>query len=440
MGARPAALLVGAVVAAGAAGVPDALAAGARARAVRAVKQRVIPRGHRAVVLVRCARRRSGGTTRRFACRWRGDRRLSPNVWSRCSGRATVRVGRARARVRARRIGRFRCRGFTRAVDPQLGFNDNSIRAGQLSAERDARLTEAVGAGLHRLTVDWRNIERSPDVYRWTDYDRIYAAMLSRGIRPVLIVAFAPLWARPFGALCLGESLCRGPPKPAAYPALRRFAGLLARRYPRAAAIEAWNEPNESAFWQPSPDPRGYVAVLREVWLGVKEAVPSMPVVSGGLSGRSIARPGQSITVRDFTRAIYAYGGSGSFDALGVHAYPSDATLGQVRLTLDETRAVAASFGDAGRPIWVTETGYTTSGNTPYSVSPAMQGDGTIAIYRYLKAQPDVRAVIFHQLIDPPLGVATNPDSGFGLLRADGSAKPAYCRLVAELRTGVACP
>ena len=46
--------------------------------------------------------------------------------------------------------------GAPAAATPNFGFNDNSVRSGTLSASESAQLDQGAGAGIVRLTFDWR--------------------------------------------------------------------------------------------------------------------------------------------------------------------------------------------------------------------------------------------------------------------------------------------
>ena len=81
---------------------------------------------------------------------------------------------------------------------------------------------------------------------------------------------------------------CRYPPAPSHYGDAAAFAVLLAQRYPNAAGIEVWNEENLSEFWAPTPDVGAYMTLLGDVYTAVKAAVPSMPVVMGGLAASGV--------------------------------------------------------------------------------------------------------------------------------------------------------
>jgi hypothetical protein len=335
---------------------------------------------------------------------------------------------------------RRRCRLRIRAIDPELGFNDNSVRARQVSAEQAAVLTEMVGAGIHRLGFDWRFVEQERDRYTWSDYDRIYAAMRARGIRPLFVLLYAPAWARDSASSCDGELTCRFPPAREYLGQWREIAALLATRYPEAAGIEIWNEPNETDFWRPTPDPVRYTGLLREAYTAIKAVNPRMPVITGGFSNRAVTTGDGRLAMAEFIEGMYANGGAGHFDALGFHAYPGSIEFENYDRTLREARAAKARHGDSAIPLWVTETGFSTTGSDPVlRLSEPEQATATVELYRRLKSEPDVRAIILHTLIEP-LGSSLGRDPGFGLIRLDGRPKPGYCALVQAVRGVDACP
>ena len=84
-----------------------------------------------------------------------------------------------------------------------------------------------------------------------------------------------------------------------ARPALRR----------RVAAYEIWNEEDEPTWWAGAPDPAAYAQLLKAAYPAVKAAEPEG-------DGRARRPDGQRLP---FLEGVYAAGGKGSFDAVGVH-------------------------------------------------------------------------------------------------------------------------
>lgn len=176
----------------------------------------------------------------------------------------------------SRRQARTAVRGPGRGLAP-FGFNDGSILAGQASPDEIAVLHRDIGARLIRFALDWRRVEPQPQSYDFRAEDAIYCAAMRRGIAPVIVIAGAPAWAAVPAGDCVG---CLRPPKSEHLDSLAELARIVAERYPGAAAIEAWNEPNLGLFWE-SPDPAAYVNVLRAIREGVRQSRKPMPVLGG---------------------------------------------------------------------------------------------------------------------------------------------------------------
>ncbi len=301
------------------------------------------------------------------------------------------------------------------------GFNDHAGLEGAIPIAEDAELQERAGSTLWRVAIDWRFAEPEPGETSLETHDAIYCEGLARGIRPVFHITGSPEWAADAGP-CPVPS-CLYPPREEALDELREFAELVARRYPEAAAIEAWNEPNLATFWA-EPNPERYVEVLRAIFEGVKAADPSMPVLGGSLSNTSRTDE----TRYDFGRfleGMYEAGAGRYMDAVAFHPYPI-APLGaegeRFGETMNELRQVKNGAREVGEPVWVTEVGLPVGAE----VSPEEQARTLVGIYERLSRDPDVEAVIFHTLLESS-GPAAG--EGFGWLVEEGgeiTPRPVY--------------
>ena len=66
------------------------------------------------------------------------------------------------------------------------------------------------------------------------------------------------------------------------YGEWQEFLEEVARRFPQAAAIEIWNEPNLSGFWKPEPQPERYARLVASAYEAIKAADPGIQVIAGG--------------------------------------------------------------------------------------------------------------------------------------------------------------
>jgi hypothetical protein len=429
-----AAAMLSALPAQAEAGKPGArpLAAPKKAKASQRAAERRVARAVGSRPRVSCR----GGRAQRWRCSWVARS-------GGCRGRYDV--TRRRGRWRVRRAGTT-CPRPAAPAQPTappapappaarpflFGFNDNSVRQGLTTPAAAADLAAGAGANATRLTVDWRWAEPAPGDLRLASYDAIYDALVARGITPVLIPLFAPSWALD-GACNQWAADCRFPPAPAHVDEYAEFAAHLARRYPRAA-IEVWNEPNQTYFWRPGPDPARYAGLLKATYAAVKAASPSTTVVSGGLADNPDTSAG--IPPKPFAAAMYEHGASGSMDAFAFHAYTH--VDGLFERTIADMRAL-----HAGRdvPFWITESGVTTSGAQSgwplaWIADPPRQAADLVATLRRVTAMPDVEALILHALVEPPGDPLLSPGVGYGVVTRALSPKPAYCAIARERRAG----
>jgi len=196
------------------------------------------------------------------------------------------------------------------AAAPVFGFNDNAVGQGVVSNADDASWLSDAGAGIARITLEWRWVERDRGVYDFRGYDLRYSGLLARGVRPLIAVMFAPSWAVPPTVPCdFTRDNCRYPPAKSHNSDWADMLGAVARRYPQAAGIELWNEPNVVSFWAPKPDVARYTELLKIGYQAVKAANPSMPVLSGGLGNFQTSDAAGNVAVRAFLSGIYANGG-----------------------------------------------------------------------------------------------------------------------------------
>jgi hypothetical protein len=325
----------------------------------------------------------------------------------------------------------------TSTTSSLFGFNDNAAVYGQATPTAAASAAQGAGATSVRITVDWRVVEPTQGTRNFTRLDEIYAAALAKGQNPLFVILFAPAWARTPGT-CDGVSDCTLPPDPSHDGDFAAFAADVAKRYPQAAGLEVWNEPNLKIFWGNQPaDPARYTQLLKATYAAVKAAVPSMPVISGGLSaygGENGTAPG--LGVRQFLDGMYAAGAKGSYDGVGLHPYTSfDLWYGFRAITL--AKESMANNGDAAK-LWFTELNVSTTGDQ--AVSGDDQGRYLQRFIPRFRSRSDVGGVWIHTLYDPSWVEATSTDRGYGVLTTTSQAKPAYCVLSTLYAAKVCAP
>jgi hypothetical protein len=282
----------------------------------------------------------------------------------------------------------------------------------------DAALDRVAALGVAWLRVDaaWAEIEAVPGTHDWSRLDRVLTGARKRGLSVLLILGTTASWARPAGA-----QWNHGPTTAAERAGFAAFAARAADRYRnRAAAYEIWNEPNLPGSWSPRPDPAGYLGLLTGVYRAIHKVNPNALVISGGTGGGPTG-----IDSVDWYRDLYAAGLRAVSDGVAVHPYPDApvARSGEMAKA-GRIRALMDANGDSGKPLWGTETGAPTGGDP--SITEAGQAVLVADIHDAWSSIAGVGPLLYYTLSD--FGGGDREDH-FGLLRADGSAKPAYAAL-----------
>jgi hypothetical protein len=184
-----------------------------------------------------------------------------------------------------------------------------------------------------------------------------------------------------------------------------------------ASGILAFEGPNEvdnnNGFWGGIPaygaNTKAYMSAM---YKRVKQIAPSVSVIG--------------LTVTSAYGASFIGDISGSMDAGTIHPYPG----GQLPLNaLASAESYSSVLNAAHKPWWVTETGYYTAPNATTGVyqpgvSEAAQGKYAPRIYLDYFNHGIVHTSIY-ELIDEHMSTS-DAESNYGLLRNDGTPKPAY--------------
>ena len=298
---------------------------------------------------------------------------------------------------------------------------------------RDLDAIARTGARWVRVDFSWAAIQtKGPTSFNWSPWDAVVQAATARGLEVLGVISYTPPWALPAGVNAAASGSYRNPPAQAgAYGA---FAGELAARYgPRGVhAWEIWNEPNVPAFFRPQPNPATYIALLKSAYESIKHNDRGATVVTGGVAPCS---PANGIVATQWLGDLYAGGARGYFDAFGDHPYTFSLGGGTAPVSVvwrveptspSILRAIMVAHGDSAKRIWGTEFGTPSVDASLPSVNEAVQANAIAQAYGLWKTYSWVGPLFTHTLEDPPNPDLTNYEDWFGLLRADGSPKPAY--------------
>jgi hypothetical protein len=322
------------------------------------------------------------------------------------------------------------------ASAPAFGVHVHALWGTYTNEQRIAVLDRLAAAGARWLRIDisWCSFQGASmdDVNDyWVDLlDFVVDAARARGLNVLGNTICTPAWATDCPSCNWEMASPRVPRSPAMFG---HFMELLAGHFRgRIAAWELWNEPNESnhQFWQ--GDARQYVdLVLRPGFEAVKRLDPAATVVAAGTS----------YVDRAWIASVYDAGGGAFFDALAVHPYmapwnlPPETDNG-TRWTIthiDSARQAMVDHGDAHKPIWFTEFGWSSSFPTyAQGVSEAQQAEYAVRALELVRTRfPYVRNVFWYNDRDRGSGHAR--EDAFGILHRDLSPKPVYDSLKSYL-------
>jgi hypothetical protein len=292
-----------------------------------------------------------------------------------------------------------------------------------------------------RMPIFWSECEPAPGEYDFAAVDREIGAAAERGIGVLPFVYGRPAW------------LGRQELPPLAGEALARWKGflrvLVARYGPRGSFWDGrthrepirrwqiWNEPNFRLYWAPKIEPAGYAKLLHASATTIRRADPGAKIVLAG-----VAPVGSGMKTWVFMRRLLRVPGvRHDFDFAALHPY--SATIPELDYQLEKVRAAMVAGGAGSEPLLVTEFGVASHGGYPSAFVEGEQGQARFlrAAFRRLLAMRHrwrIAGAYWYAWEDEALA---DPHCGFcqgaGLLRLDGTAKPAwfaYQRLAAAAR------
>jgi len=331
-----------------------------------------------------------------------------------------------------------------------VGVSSHLVWRPQAEITTNMRRLAASGVRNIREDFQWDVLEPAPGVYDWSAPDQLMRSAATVGVDVLAVIDYSATWASsdPTGR----GSIFYPPSDPSTFA---RFAAVVIARYGPGGrfwaenrqllarplqAIEVWNEPWYDHFWRPGPDPAGYARLVEATAIAVRAVAPSVAIVAAGdlIQSRADARPEPWIgAVLAVSPNLGAY-----VNAWSVHPYPSPMNLAPSDGSGARSYGTVAGVRDvlaarnATRPIWITEAGWSTSDRSVEGVTEAQQaayvrdalklafGDRGASVQRfYLYAW------------SRSSGQRLDREGNFGLLRADGTTKPAWAAFTSFART-----
>ena len=321
-----------------------------------------------------------------------------------------------------------------------------------------ARLREA-GATHTRESIAWYRVEPTRGEFRWGAIDPWVREAARQGLRIVALLDGPPEWAT--GTTDRWVAPVEGP----ALAAYAGYARRLVERYgtdgsfwaenpdvPKLPIVDwnVWNEPYMSFFWRNGgghawPDPAGYARMFKTVVAEARKA--------GDPNARFMAEVELSTGDADnqaFLSAMFdavpdlaAY-----MDVAGAHPYvhtqgpaPDECRPGPERrysfCRLKSIRRILDRRGASDAELWITEFGYSTCPACgKWRVSEATQARYLRQAFRLARSWDIVDGFLWW-VYRTGEGDPARAEDWMGLVRADGSPKPAWEAFAEEAEQGL---
>jgi hypothetical protein len=300
-------------------------------------------------------------------------------------------------------------------------------------------LYQRLGVDVFQYQVHWDEVAptrpknpRDPDdpAYRWGQLDQIATEAERYGIRLALLVQRTPSWANG------GRPPIWAPHDPRAFA---DFLYAASRRLPGVGMWMIWGEPARAENFRPMPvnkpaGPQRYARLLDAAYGALKAAQPSDLVVGG------MTLNGGSVMPTLFARYLKLPNGRPPRMDLWGHnpfdgRFPrlADKPIGRFRGFNDiDTfhREISAYYRQGHRKVprfWLSEwtiiSGKPSSIFLHFHVSLREQARWLRAAFGIARRTPYVAGMGWFTLLDQPAGPGS---ANWGLLRSDGTPKPAY--------------
>jgi hypothetical protein len=330
------------------------------------------------------------------------------------------------------------------------GMNVEMSDFSQDGKNMTAGLVTQAGFGWLAQQVRWDAIETAPGQFDWSQLDAIVATATQNNLKIMFSVVHAPTFYR-------SPSSGLTPSDPATY---WLFTQALATRYASKVQVyEIWNEENLSReMGVGNIAPANYLPLLQAGYAGVKTGDPNALVLLGSPSPTGANIAGQSMDDLIYLQQLYALN-SGQvkayYDALSAHpsgfSNPPNCTPATPQCSLSggfsnhdsffaftrvsEYRALMTQQNETGKKIWFTEFGYCSNPTPPPGfeycafIDERTQANFLVQAFQMARALDYVAGMMQWNLNFQVAVPQSDEKWGFGIIRSNLSARPAYAAL-----------
>lgn len=292
--------------------------------------------------------------------------------------------------------------------DFMFGICSHPGRWAEGERELEAQAAARIGASYIRTSVDWCEIQPTPDRTDYRLFDSVVDLFARYGIETQGMFGFCAQWAAPESLRNTGDwkDWNRAKPDLAAW---KTYVGTTARHFRGRIRIwEVWNEPDLTAFSHFSA--ADYVDLARVAREAVKAVDPSLVLYSAGFAGLS-PHPGR----RDPDYQYKAMRDGGKY--FDVHAYHGHSNFAAYARQIDERLLPLRSKAGVSIPWYANETAVSAIGGT--------EREQALALFKKLLFSWSRGAIGYNWYDLRNDGYSpSDPEHHFGLLTHDFQAKP----------------
>ncbi len=258
--------------------------------------------------------------------------------------------------------------------------------------QRSLVMVREMGATAIVEFFPWPYAEPAPGRFDWRQFDIIIRHARAQGLTIIARLGMVPEWARP-DPDDVDFELTLNYLDPAHDDDFAHYVEAFTARYrDEIGHVIIWNEPNLAFEWGYQPvEPERYVSLLRAATPAARRGNPGVVVLAGALAP-TLEPVGSQFGMNDldYLRALYEAGFSDHYDALAVHSYglrfpPDDPPAPDVLnfRRLEMQRAIMVEYGDADKPVFVTESGWNDHPRWTKAVRPGQRIAYTIEGFEY---------------------------------------------------------
>lgn len=273
-----------------------------------------------------------------------------------------------------------------------------------------------------RMGLHWDRLEPTAGQWQWTAVDRVMQVVEEEQLQPLIYLV---------GSAPFASSAPSGVSNSDQYPPINAqlFASsfaTLASRYPYAKAWQVWNEQNIPSYWQPAENPQQYQQLLETSLSALASARPdATPVIGGNAYYSQMPIQGGFML-----EALIRLGSVKAGRVSAYHPYTQEpegdvSGAGDFISNTNTVNQYLRQYNSG--PIWATEFGWSSYAG-PVELQPIIGEDGQadyILRRLALMSAMDFDRIFLFTLSDLDARASVR-DQSYGLLRLDGSEKPAY--------------